>query len=76
MKIKIFVEIDRTRPPQKLEFEKAEVRGAEIKQAAGVPLGDELAIRNGQQLELVTNEQVITIKNGDHFVTLPPGSIS
>jgi hypothetical protein len=39
-------------------------------------LGDDLALRNGQKLEQITDDQVVTLKNGEHFVALPPGTIS
>lgn len=73
--IHIFVEIDR-RQNKKLEFDTDQVTGQQIKAAAGVPSDNDLARRQGQKLELVTNEQTITIENGQHFVSLPPGTIS
>ncbi len=73
--IHVFIEIDRTQK-KKLEFDTPEVTGRQIKEKAGVPLDDDLARRQGQKLELVTNDQVITIKDGEHFVALPPGTIS
>ena len=73
--IHVFIEIDRNHK-EKLEFETSEVTGRQIKEQAGVPLDNDLARRQGQKLELVTNDQTITIKNGDHFVSLPPGTIS
>ncbi len=73
--IHIFIEIDRHQK-KKLEFETDHVTGQQIKTAAGVPLDNDLARRQGQKLELVTNEQTITIENGQHFVSLPPGTIS
>lgn len=73
--IHVFIEIDRTHK-EKLEFDTSEVTGRQIKEKAGVPLDDDLARRQGQKLDLVTNDQVITIKDGDHFVALPPGTIS
>ena len=73
--IQIFVEIDRN-TQKKLEFGTSEVTGRQIKEAAGVSLDNDLARRQGQKLDLVTNDQPITIKNGDHFVVLPPGTIS
>ncbi len=73
--IHIFIEIDRHQK-KKLEFETDHVTGQKIKTAAGVPLDNDLARRQGQKLELVTNEQTITIENGQHFVSLPPGTIS
>lgn len=73
--VHVFVEIDR-HTQKKIEFDTDQVTGAQIKTKAGVPLEDDLARRNGQKLDLVTNEQTITIKNGEHFVDLPPGTIS
>lgn len=73
--IHIFIEIDRN-TRKKLEFVTSEVTGRQIKDEAGVPLENDLARRQGQKLDLVTNDQPITIKNGDHFVVLPPGTIS
>jgi hypothetical protein len=73
--VHVFIEIDRHKQ-EKLEFDNAEVTGRQIKEKAGVPLTDDLALRNGQKLELVTNEQIITLKNGEHFVVLPPGTVS
>ena len=73
--VHVFIEIDRHKQ-EKLEFDHAEVTGRQIKEKAGVPLADDLALRHGQKLELVTNEQVITLKEGEHFVALPPGTIS
>jgi len=74
--IHVFVEVENNKPPVKVEFDTSEVTGREIKQRAGVPLENDLARRQGQKLELVTNDQTITIENGDHFVSLPPGTIS
>ena len=73
--IHVFLEIDRN-TQKKLEFDTTEVTGRQIKEQGGVPLDNDLAIRRGQKLELVTNDQVITIKNGEHFVALPPGTVS
>lgn len=73
--IHIFVEVTKT-DKRKLEFEKASVSGREIKEKASVPLDTDLARRVEGQLELVTNDKQVTIKNGDHFVVLPPGTIS
>jgi hypothetical protein len=73
--VHIFLEIDRT-TQKKLDFDTDRVTGREIKEKGGVPLDDDLAKRQGERLELVTNDQVIEIKNGEHFVALPPGTIS
>lgn len=73
--IHVFIEIDRNHK-ERLEFDTSDVTGSLIKERAGVPLDNDLALRRGEKLELVTNDQPITIKNGDHFVLLPPGTIS
>jgi hypothetical protein len=73
--IHIVVEVSKT-DKRKLEFHHAEVTGKEIKDRADVPLDSDLARRVEGKLELVTNDETVTIKNGDHFVALPPGTIS
>jgi len=73
--IHIFVEITKT-DHRKLEFTTDQVKGRQIKEAAGVPLDSDLAAREEGKLNLVTNDETITIKEGKHFVVLPPGSIS
>jgi hypothetical protein len=73
--IHIFVEITKTEK-RKLEFTTDRVTGRDIKNAAGVPLENDLALKSHGQLVLVTNDESIVIKNGDHFVSLPPGTIS
>src|SRR5690242_4149452 len=74
--IRIFVEVEAQKPSVKLDFDTSEVTGRTIKDRAGVPLDNDLAKRVGQKLELVTNDDPITIKDGDHFISLPPGTIS
>ena len=74
--IRIFVEVEVHQPPVKLEFETTQVTGRTLKDRAGVPLDNDLARRQGQKLELVTNDETITIENGDRFVSLPPGTVS
>lgn len=74
--IHIHVEVEASKPPIKVEFDTSEVTGRAIKDRAGVPLDHDLARREGQKLVLVTNDETITIKNGDHFIALPPGTIS
>jgi len=73
--VHIFLDIDRS-TKKKLEFDTDRVSGREIKLKGGVPLDYDLAKRQGDRLELVTNDEVIEIKNGEHFVALPPGTIS
>jgi hypothetical protein len=73
--VHIFVELNKN-DTRKIEFDTDRVTGLQIKQQAGVPTDYDLARRQGQKLELVTNDQTIEIKNGEHFVALPPGTIS
>ena len=75
-RIHVFVEVTKT-DQRKIEFDSDQVKGQEVKAAAGVPLENDLARREpGRNLVLVTNDETITIKDGEHFVSLPPGTIS
>jgi hypothetical protein len=74
-RIHIFVEINKN-DKKKIEFDTDHVTGLQIKHGADVPAEYDLARRHGQKLELVTNDQTVEIKDGDHFVALPPGTIS
>jgi hypothetical protein len=73
--IHIFVEIDRNKQV-KVEFDTDEVTGLQIKQKAGVPLDYELARVEGNRRIAVADEQVIEIKNGEHFIAVPSGNVS
>ncbi len=73
--IHIFVEVTKN-DHRKVEFQQDRVTGRQIKEAAGVPLENDLALREEGELHLVTNDETVTIKNGQHFVSLPPGTIS
>ena len=73
--VHIFVELNKN-DKRKVVFENELVTGLQIKQRANVPSDYDLARRQGQKLELITDNQTITIKNGEHFVALPPGTIS
>ena len=73
--VHIFVELGKN-DQKKIEFNTDHVTGLQIKQKAGVPADYDLARRQGQKLELVTNDQTIEIRNGEHFVALPPGTVS
>jgi hypothetical protein len=76
VRVHILVEVETQKPPVRIEFESDQVTGQQIKDRAGVPSDNDLARRQGQKLELVTNEETITIENGDRFISLPPGTIS
>jgi len=73
--VHVFVEINR-HEQKKLEFDHVDVTGTEIKQRAGVSPNDDIALRVGQKLEPIANEQHITLKNGEHFVVVPAGTVS
>ena len=73
--VHIFLEIDH-KNTKKLEFPTDDVTGREIKSEGGVSLDSDLARREEGRLVLVTNDQTIEIHNGEHFIDLPPGSIS
>lgn len=71
----IFVEIDRTKKV-KVEFDVHRVTGLQIKQKAGVPADYELARVEGHRRIAVADDQVIEIKNGEHFIAVPSGNVS
>lgn len=73
--VHIFVELNKN-DKRKIEFDTDHVTGLQIKEKADVPTDYDLARRRGQKLELVTNDQTVEIKDGEHFVALPPGTIS
>lgn len=73
--IHIFVEVAKN-DQRKVEFHTDKVTGLQIKEAARVPSDTDLAAKMEGKLVLVTNDETITIKDGEHFIVLPPGSIS
>lgn len=73
--IHIFVELSQT-DHRKVEFDTDIVTGAQIKAEAEAPLEDDLGKRAKGLIEYVPDDQEIEIKNGDHFVVLPAGTIS
>jgi hypothetical protein len=73
--IHIFVEFSKT-DHRKVEFDTDHVTGAQIKAKAGAPLNSDLGRRVQGKIEFIPDDQLIEIKNGDHFVVLPAGTIS
>jgi hypothetical protein len=73
--IHIFVEIDRNKQ-LKVEFDTDDVTGLQIKQKAGVPPDYELARVEGNRRIAVADDQLIEIKNGEHFIAVPSGNVS
>lgn len=73
--IHIFVEVSKT-DQRKVTFHTDRVTGLQIKQGASVPTDSDLAVRKEGKLELVQNDETVVIKEGDHFIDLPAGTIS
>ena len=73
--IHIFVEITKT-DRREITFHEREVTGREIKAKAGVALDNDLALKDHGKLILITNDETVTLKDGEHFVVLPSGTIS
>ncbi len=73
--IHIFVEVDR-KDKVKVEFDTDRVTGKQIKEKAHVPADYEIAKVKGNEREYVPDAQEIEIKNGDHFIAVPPGTVS
>lgn len=73
--IHVFVEVAKN-DQRKVEFHTDKVTGLQIKEAAKVPRDSDLAAKMEGKLVLVTNDETIIIKDGEHFIVLPPGSIS
>ena len=71
----IFVEFSKG-DHRKIEFDTNQVSGRQIKEKAGAPVNTDLGRRVEGQIVYVPDDQVIEIKNGEHFVVLPAGSIS
>ena len=73
--IHIFVQIDK-QSQVKVGFDTDHVTGAQIKAKAGVPADYELAIIHGNKRDAVGDDQVIEIREGEHFIAVPSGSVS
>ncbi|MBZ5493695.1 MAG: hypothetical protein LAO76_22480 [Acidobacteriia bacterium] len=73
--IHIFVQIENQKEIE-VEFTSETVTVAQIKLAAGVQSDFALAIkREGRPLPL-RDDEVIEIKNGEHFIAVPNGTVS
>lgn len=73
--VHIFVEFSHNNTKE-VEFHTDRVTGLEIKQKAGVPSDDALARREGQKLVPVADNETLVITEGEHFVVIPPGTVS
>jgi hypothetical protein len=74
-KVEIIVVIDKHNK-REITFHMRVVTGVQIKDAAGVPPQDDLATRHDGKLDLVTNDQSVTLHGHEHFYVFPPGTIS
>jgi hypothetical protein len=73
--IHIFVQIENQKEV-KIEFASDKVTVAQIKAAAGVPADFALAIKRDGRPHPLRDDEVIEIKNGEHFVAVPNGTVS
>jgi hypothetical protein len=65
----VFVETPDNRR-RELTFHQHDVTGRQIKEAAGVPLTDELALLRDGRLEPIANDETIKLKEGETFIVL------
>jgi hypothetical protein len=66
----LVIHINRT----KYEVTRESLTGRELKELARIPLGDVLFRQQPGEDEVVPNETVIKLKNGDHFHSSPPAN--
>jgi hypothetical protein len=57
-------------------FETDRVTGKQIKEAAGYPLTTDLFRKDGNELKLVSNDELVHIHENEMFVDLPPTPVS
>ena len=67
--VHVVVEINKT-DHRKLDFHQHQVTGRQIKEAAGLPLDTELAVKREGEFDQVTNHETLTIKDGQRFVVI------
>lgn len=74
--IHIFVEVNGRN--KQLQFESSPVTGRQIREAAGVPLTDDLThlIHGKPSGGNIGLDDLVDIHNGDHFIALPTGTVS
>lgn len=73
--IHIFVQIENQKEI-KVDFTSETVTVAQIKLAAGVPPDFALAIKREGRPHPLRDDEVIEIKNGEHFIAVPNGTVS
>jgi len=74
--IHIFVEVNGRN--KQLQFEFSPVTGRQIREAAGVPLTDDLTrlIHGKPSGGNIGLDDLVDIHSGDHFIALPTGTVS
>jgi hypothetical protein len=74
--IQIFVEVNGRN--KHVQFDSSPVTGRQIREAAGVPLTDDLTrlIHGKPTGGNIGLEDPVDIRNGDHFIALPTGTVS
>jgi hypothetical protein len=73
--IHVFVQIENQKEIE-VEFTSEKVTVAQIKAAASVPPDFALAIKRDGRPQPLRDEEIIEIKNGEHFVAIPNGTVS
>lgn len=63
---------------QHVQFDSSPVTGRQIREAAGVPLADDLTrLQHGKPTGgNIGLDELVDIQNGDHFIALPTGTVS
>ncbi len=74
--INIVVEVDGRN--RHLHFDSSPVTGRQIREAAGAPLTDDLTrlVHGKPSGANIGLEELVEIRNGDHFIALPTGTVS
>jgi uncharacterized protein YlzI (FlbEa/FlbD family) len=67
--IRIVVEVTKN-DHRELDLHQDRITAAKVKEAAGLPLDTELAVRREGELEHIDNQETIDIKNGERFVVI------
>ena len=74
--ISVVVEVDGRK--KHVRFDSSPVTGRQIREAAGVPLTDDLTrlIHGKPSGGNIGLDDLVDIHNGDHFIALPTGTVS
>ncbi len=70
LNIHVFVEVAST-DHRRVDFHEHRVTGRQIKEAAKVPLDDDLESLKGGKRQPVQDDETVTITDGEHFVVVP-----